>query len=244
MKRAFWLTLLAVVVFAGIVLARLPASWVIPSSGNLSCTAVDGSIWSGACSGLTVQGMSMGDVVWDLHPARLLMGKLAAHVVLTKGTSSARADVEVGLHKDITARNLVADLPLDPSVIPQMPSTLRGTAHLDLAQIRVERNIITQLQGRVELHDLVQRSSSDLTRLGDYSLTFPGGTGEPTGQLRDLGGPLSVDGTLRLTREPGFDLQTLVAARANASPDLKDAIQFLGSPDAQGRRPFGMSGTF
>ena len=83
-------------------------------------------------------------------------------------------------------------------------------------------------------------------RRGSYSLTFPPSTGgDPVGQLRDLGGgPLAVEGTLRLTPEPGFDLEGLVKARPTASADLAKDIQFLGSPDAQGRRPFSLAGTF
>jgi len=245
MKRAIWITLLAVVAFGVIVLARLPASWVIPSPpANVSCAAVDGSIWSGTCAGLTVQGTSVGDVVWELHPSRLLAGKLSAHVVLMRPSASARADVEVGLDKSITARNVQADLPLDPALIPQLPRTLRGSsAHADLAFARIEKGIVKQLQGKIEAYDLEERSGN-VTKLGSYSLTFPGGSGDPTGQLRDLGGPLAVEGTLRLTPEPGFDLQGLVTPRRDAPPELASEIQFLGSPDAQGRRPFALAATF
>jgi general secretion pathway protein N len=243
-RRGIWITLLAVVAFAAIVLARLPASWVIPAPpANVACATVDGSIWSGACTGLSVRGSPVGDVVWEVHALRLLAGKLSAHIVVTRANASARGDVEVGLDKIITARNVQADLPLDRALIPQLPPSLRGNAHADIALVRVDKGIVTQLQGRIEAHDLEERDR-DTTRLGDYSLLFPGSTGEPTGQLKDLGGPLAVEGTLRLTREPGFDLQGLVTPRADASPDLKNNIQYLGSPDSQGRRPFALTGTF
>jgi general secretion pathway protein N len=265
--RTFWITLLAVVTFAVIVLARLPASWVVPTPpAAVSCAAVDGTIWNGVCTGLTVDGKPTGDVVWELHASGLLRGKIDAHVVLTKAAGTAspgalspanltsltaapaitvRADVEAGLDKNITARNVVADLPLDPSIVPNIPPTLRGSVHADLASVRVEKGIVTQLQGKVEAHDLEDRSGN-VTRLGSYSLTFPPSSGaEPTGQLHDLGdGPLVVEGTLRLTREPGFDLEGLVKPRPTAPAELQQNIQYLGSPDAQGRRPFSLAGTF
>src|ERR1700732_3049449 len=72
LKRGFWITLLAILAFAVIVIARLPASWVIPSSAaNVSCAAVDGSIWNGSCTGLRVGGSPMGDVEWEVHALRL-----------------------------------------------------------------------------------------------------------------------------------------------------------------------------
>jgi hypothetical protein len=75
-------------------------------------------------------------------------------------------------------------------------------------------------------------------------IEFPAAPGgEPVGKLRDLDGPLAVEGTMRLTRQPGFDLQGEVTARPGAPPALINNIRFLGSPDALGRRPFGISGT-
>ena len=47
-----------------------------------------------------------------------------------------------------------------------------------------------------------------VTPLGSYVVSFPEGGGEPLGQVHDLGGPLSVEGTLRLTRQGGFDVQS------------------------------------
>ena len=85
----------------------------------------------------------------------------------------------------------------------------------------------------------VREFSSDGGRVSAVDFQIIGG------QLRDLGsGPLAVEGTVRLTPEPGFDLEGLVTARPTASPELAQDIQFLGSPDARGRRPFSLAATF
>ena len=251
MRRGIWITVLAVVAFAVIVIARLPASWVVPDSSPLfSCGAVDGSIWSGTCTGLTAQGSTVGDVTWDVHALRLLMGKLSANVALTRATGSVHGDFDVGFDKAIVARNLQAAFPLDDQVVammlPQNLRTLHGTANADIAYARVVKNIITQVQGRIEIHDLEDHDRGEVTQLGSYSLTFPaGGSGDPVGQLKDLGGPLAVDGTVRLMQDqPGIDLQTYLTPRADAAPALVSQLQVLGSPDAQGRRQFGSQMTF
>ena len=244
MKRALWIALLAAVAFVAIVLARLPAAWVIPSGRREgSCASVDGSLWGGTCAGLTVGGKAVGDVSWELRPLRLLLGRLAAQVNLTHGAADAKGDVELTFGARVTARNVVADLPLDPNLLPGMPANLHGRAHLDLALLQVQHGIITQLQGRIEAHDLEERSGAN-TPLGSYVLTFPGGSGDPVGKLHDLDGPLALEGTLRLTRQPGFELEGLIAARKGAPPELVNNIRLLGSPDASGRRPFSLSGTF
>ncbi len=241
--------MLAVVAFAAIVIARLPASWVIPAPPSaVACTAVDGSIWSGSCTGLTAQGSAVGDVTWDIHAARLLTGKLSATITLTRPTGTVHGDFDVGLDKSVTAHNVQAAFPLDREVMSFLPPNLRtlhGTANANIAFAHFVKDKITQLQGRIELHDLENHDQDGTMSLGSYALTFPGGSGEPTGQLRDLGGPLAVEGTVRLTQDqPGFDVQGYVTPRADAAPSLVSNLQYLGSPDAQGRRQFGSTVTF
>jgi general secretion pathway protein N len=239
-----WIALLAAITFIVIVIARMPAAWVIPTGrAQGSCASIDGSLWSGSCAGLTVSGTSLGDVTWELHPLKLFVGRLAAHVTLAHGPAAGSGDLELGFGQHITARNLTADLPLDPRLIPGVPQTLHGRAHLDLALAEVQRGVITQLKGRIEARDL-EDTGGATTPLGSYALTFPGGSGDPIGQLRDLDGPLALEGTLHLTPQPGFELEGLIAPRPGAPHELVNNIRFLGQPDASGRRPFSLSGTF
>ena len=244
MRRSLWIALLAAVAFVVIVLARMPAAWVVPTRGTQwACASIDGSLWSGSCAGLTVSGTPLGDMSWELHPLRLLAGRLAAHLTLSHGPADAAADVEVTFGQRLTARNVIADLPLDPALLPSVPANLHGRAHVDLALAQVQRGVIRQLHGRIEARNLEERSGNN-TALGSYSVSFPGGSGDPVGTLRDLEGPLALEGTLRLTPAPGFELEGVIAARRGAPPELVNSLRFLGSPDATGRRPFSLSGTF
>ena len=244
MRRSLWIALLAAVAFVVIVLARMPAAWVLPARGaQWACASIDGSLWGGICAGLTVSGTPLGDMSWELHPLRLLTGRLAAHLTLSHGPGDAAADVELTFGQRLTARNVLADLPLDPALLPSVPANLHGRAHLELALVEVQRGVIRQLQGRIDARNLEERSGNN-TPLGSYSVSFPGGSGDPVGTLRDLEGPLALEGTLRLTPAPGFELEGVIAARHGAPPELVNSLRFLGSPDATGRRPFSLSGTF
>lgn len=243
MPRWAWIALAAVAAFAVILASRLPASWVVPRTGMVACTSADGSVWSGSCSGLTVERVPLGDLAWDAAPLQLLVGTLAAHVVLAHGPVAASADLAYRVGGSLSLRNLVADLKLDPRQIPRLPPLLRGSVHTDLALVRLEHGRLAELKGRIEAHDLTQRTGH-VTPLGSYALTFPGGGPEPVGTLVDLGGPLAVQATLRLTGQPGYLLEGHVAARADAAPELVGNLEFLGSPDPSGRRPFSIAGTF
>ena len=244
MKRPLWIALLATVAFVIIVLARMPAAWVVPARGaQWSCASIEGSLWSGSCGGLAVSGTSLGDLNWDLHPLQLAIGRLAAHVTLAHGPADAVADLELAFGGWVTARHVVANLPLDSALLPSVPPNLHGRAHVELALAQLQHGIVRQLQGRIEARNLEERSGNN-TALGSYAVSFPGGSGEPVGTLRDLEGPLALEGTLRLTPAPGFELEGVIAARRGAPPELVNSLRFLGSPDATGRRPFSLSGTF
>jgi general secretion pathway protein N len=244
-KRTLWITLAALLAFAAILIARMPASWLLPSGPNaaFTCASIDGSLWSGACEGLIFQRMPLGDLSWELAPLRIFLGRLAAHVTLSHEGARASGDVEAGLSGKLTVRGVLADLPLDPRVLPAVPATMRGDIHADLALLELKGPVITQLKGTVEARNL-EDHSGHVTPLGSYRVTFPGAPGEPVGELRDTSGPLSVSGTLRLTQAGGFDVQAWVAPRADAPPELVSNLKFLGSPDASGRRQFSMSGSF
>jgi len=243
-KRALWVALAAAAAFAGILIARLPAEWILPRArAGSSCTGIEGTLWSGTCAGLAVSGTPVGDVSWQLRPLPLLLGRLAAHLTLAQAAASGSADVELTLGGRVTARNLIADLPLDARLIPGLPANLYGHAHLDVALAQVRHGVITRLEGRIEARDLEERSGAN-TALGSYVVSFAGGSGSPVGKLHDLEGPLALEGTLRLTPQPGFELEGFIAPRHGAAPELVNNIRFLGSPDAAGRRPFSLSGTF
>src|SRR5689334_1511826 len=97
MRRTLWLVLIGLLAFVGFIIARLPASWIAPGpTSPVRCSDVDGTLWSGTCTGLTAYRQSYGDLSWEVHPLRLLAGKLSASVVLVRGTGSARGLVDGG----------------------------------------------------------------------------------------------------------------------------------------------------
>lgn len=244
MRRGIWITLLAVVAFGAIVIARLPASWVVPAPPSaVSCAAVDGSIWNGACAGLTADGMPLGDMTWNVHPLSLLSGKLSAYVELTGPVATVTGDIDVALDKSITARNVQASVPFGQGIKSLVPAlqSLSGSANANIVSAHYAKGFVSQIQGRIEAHDLVSRDRDGVAVLGGYAVTFPAGqSGEPIGQLQDIGGPLAVEGTLRVMQDkPGVEVHGMVAPRPEAPPDLRHQLEYLGSPDAQGRREFG-----
>lgn len=247
MKRAIWIGVLAVLAFLAILAVRLPASWLagfLP--GGIACGQISGTAWNGSCAGFVAQGNALGDLNWKLHAASLLSGKLGANVSMRGPAGSADADVFVR-GTSVEAHGVRAEITLDPALLAQSPPDLRGHIRADLQNLRLENGIVTQLEGRIDATGLT-RPNSRSGAIGDYVVTFPARAAnrgdEPVGDVRSVKGPFDVEATLKLTREPGFELQGMVGASADAPPELLQELQILGRPDARGRRPFSAAGTF
>ena len=249
MKRGFWIGILAAIAFAVILVARLPASWVsgfLPA--DVSCVEIGGTVWNGSCSGLVAQGSKLGDLAWQLRAAPLLRAHVAGHVDLQHPTGTLSSDVDATRDGDIDARNLVADLAIDPSNLTQVPPDLRGRVHAQLAHLRLEKRMITAIEGQVDLMDL-KRLDAQPAVLGDYTLRFPSKrspvkNGETVGDFDSVSGPWQIEAVLRLTRQPGIVLEGTIAVGAGAPPEIVQELGVLGPPDAQGRRPFSLEQIF
>jgi general secretion pathway protein N len=244
------LLLLALVAFAFTLLARLPARWLAPLlPQGIACTDPAGTAWDGSCSNLDARGFRAGATRWTLQPLRLLTGRAAAALRIAPPGATLEGDFAYGLFGgSLEGRNLRGELELQPGgLLPGIPSDLNGRVSLALDEFALRNRAITALKGVVEVRNLRQRTNDGLLPLGSYELRFtgtPDASGNVSGTLKDLGGPLDVQGVLALTPAPGYLLNGSVALRPDAPPGLARQIAFLGSPDGNGRRPFAQEATF
>ena len=236
--------LLAGLVFLVTLLARLPASLLLPLlPTGTNCQSPTGTVWHGACGELHVPRLSIMAVSWAVHPAALLKLQLAADVASDDPRAVARAAVVLSHGGRLQLHDVNAQLPLRNGLPGIFPSGLSGQLQVAIDSAKLERGQLLSLQGSVRVLQL--RSENQAADLGSFELLFPPAPqGAPIdGQLRDLGGPLSVSGELRLMRAGGYDLSGYVAARPQASAGVVQALQLLGPPDAQGRRMFSLAGS-
>lgn len=250
MKRGtLILTIVAgIVMFLAVLVLYLPASWFasfLPP--QVRCDDLGGSVWHGECLGLTVEGGRLGDATWNLATGSAFTGRLVGDVDLRGGALAARADLDLGFDGAGELRNVTATVPLDPAVLPKLPASQRGTVNAQLERLVLATGGMPSLvSGIVELHDFRQVTPRPMP-LGSYRLQFDGTSqpdGSVVGQLRDLGGPFSVSGTVTL-RPPGQYLgQGRIAGRGADAEAIVRQITFGASPDASGHTPFTFEGAF
>lgn len=235
--------LLAILVFVVTLLARLPATALMPLlPAGVSCQMPGGTIWHGSCAQLRDGNLSLSGFSWKLHPAGLLRLRLSAELSSDDPRAAGHTHVQITRDGQIQLQGLSAQLPLQGG-LALFPRGLAGTVQIAVDGARVQHEQLLALQGSIRVLQL--RSEDQSADLGSFELVFPPAPeGAPIeGQLHDLGGPLSVTGQLRLMRAGGYDLSGSVAARDQASPELLQALQLLGPPDGQGRRTFSLAGS-
>lgn len=251
MRPSYALGLIAVSAFAVALVVRLPLNWaarLLP--GSISCSEPSGSLWNGHCAALrlrssaTAPPLLLGDTHWKLRGLPLLRARLALDVQVQREDAQAAALVVLGLGGSVVVLGLQADAPLDPALLPGVPPNWRGRLQIADGQIRWSKGALASVAGVVTARDLVAQGPAP-TAYGSYELSFTpetGATALPPGRLRDLGGPLQVDGTLQVSPSMTWELNGHVLARPDADPRLARELQYLGTPDAQGRRVFSARG--
>jgi len=235
-------------VFVAVLVLYLPASWfaaALPPQAR--CADLGGSIWHGECLGLAVQNSKLGDATWNFAAGAALGGKLRGDVDVRGGALNAQADVDTSFGGVGELRNVVANFPLDPAFIAELPPDKRGNISIDLKRVVLgEARSLRQVEGTLDLRDLRQVGARPLD-LGSYRLTFDGAAqadGTVIGKLRDTGGPFAIDGALTLTPPGTYLVSGFITGRTAQAESLVREISLGARPDASGRTTFSFEGSF
>jgi hypothetical protein len=233
---------LALLVFLLTVLARLPARAVaalLPAT--IVCAQPEGTVWHGECARVQSGAIALDDLAWTVHPLGLLGLHLSADVSSGDPRLTGRAHLELERGGTVAVHGLEAQLPLQGG-LSVFPPGFQGTIELDIASLRLDHGSLSELVGAARALQLRNDSLGDL---GSFELRFtpPSADGPIVGQLRDLSGPLALQGQVALTRQLGYQVSGSLFARASASRELTQALQLLGAPDSEGRRSFTLAGS-
>ncbi|HTE40558.1 MAG TPA: type II secretion system protein N [Steroidobacteraceae bacterium] len=243
-----WL-LIAVLAYLVFLIATIPAVRMLPRLIPFGIQAVgaSGTLWNGQVAALNARGISLGATQWRLQPWRLVTGKLGASIHSKNDNGYIDADVVVGFSGAIQLRNVRALLPLNALYGLQLPggglNGWTGTLQAELDQVELVKQWPIALVGRVDVRDLVGPPREPV-QLGSYRLTFTPSTDKNLqGVLSsEEGALLDAVGSVRLSVDRSYVVDVQVAARPGAPANIARVLEYLGVPDAQGRRPLSLAG--
>lgn len=223
--------------------ARHMLGWL--GGGQLAVQDIEGTPWRGRVQRLAIQQTSLGPVVWQLRPLWLLAGRLEYRVFVQSGAGGGELRAGRGLFGAPYARAAQLSLPA-ADLARQMRLNLVGLGGdflLDIDTLRLSGGWLGELQGELRWQD-ARLTQPQRVPLGNLRMQLELRDGKVVGVLGDDGGPLELGGEFTLGADRNYRLDALIKPRAAADPQLRDALQLLGNPDAQGRYRLQYSGAF
>lgn len=235
--------LVVLVVFA----VRWPLVWAVHwLPRGVVCERPAGSLWRGRCEALIVGAQRFDATTWQVRALPLLRATLAADVTARQGPDSLRGEIERRPGGRLIVQHAEGDLTLGEGLLRDRALGLHGRLHVEVERAVLHGRSLADLVGVFTVRQLRQGT----VPMGDVEVRFeepaPGADTAKgiQGTLRDLGGPLGIDGHVTLTPDAGYVVDGFVTLRADTAPALARQIAFLGTPDAAGRRPFSIAGTY
>jgi general secretion pathway protein N len=236
--RNLFLLLLVLLVVAGVVAATCPADYayrmVADRLGALKLGGVSGSLWQGHAASTQLFGQELGALDWQLEPAPLLGGEVMAHVRLAGTDISAAGILDRTSDGTINVRDATFRVPARfaaPALdIPSLE--LLGNIDGRLSAARVHGMWVQEARGSLLWNDAAVAGAAQ-AQLGALEATFSSAPdGSIGGVAHDLGGPLQLNGTFKVTAGT-FDADANLASR-DGNPQVVDALHYIGEPQADG----------
>jgi hypothetical protein len=249
-SRYSWIAL-GLGAYVAFVITSIPAATVYRFFGpaELRLAGIEGTLWSGGAALGSVEGLALHDIRWDLSALPLFARRAAGYVEARLPDGFVTTDVSASPSR-VVLRGLEASTSL-PALGKLLPlEGVEGLVSLALDELRLDDGRPTKAVGRVRIAQLaapplMPGAGGTLIPLGNYDVVFKdtGGDGIAA-EIRDTGGPLEVTAELHLDAAGHYTLEGAAAPREGASTELVQGLTLMtGEPDAEGRRPFSLTGS-
>ena len=249
MGRRTPLLLLAIgaLAFLAFLSTFLPASLLLRFlPRNVQVDGLTGTLWSGRAAAIRTGTATLGPMTWRCTARSLLLARLRCDLGLDMAPGHLDALLTLRPDRRIDISGLRGNAPLAGAAAFGAPRGWSGQLRFENVGLEVAAGSLQNLSGTIVAADLRAPNRPNDT-LGSYAIELgegfatPGVTG---GRLRNLDGPLSLRGALRIEPRGRYLAEGEVAPLAGTPDDLLQALTFLGPPDSSGRHPFSLEGTF
>ncbi|MBL1259107.1 MAG: type II secretion system protein N [Thiotrichaceae bacterium] len=196
---------------------------------------LDGAIWQGRAALATVGpgAERLESLQWALQPAALFLGRAQAEISFKYDERNVAATVGRDLQgyflKDLNASLTAASA---EKFAPQLAIGLKGLFKIELDEVSVVAGQLNNVTGKLVWRD----AGVDLnnTSFGNFEALLTTVDGTINGVVRDLDGPMKVNGTLILQPTGEYVFAGTVELRDKNRNDLRQGLRFIGTPNPKG----------
>ncbi len=238
--------------FGIFLLAMLPASLVIPRiipthfQQQVKLSDYSGSIWNGTSSHVTAFRFDLGAAHWRVSPLSLLLMRVDAALRLQRTGFQASVNLSADLRNNLFLKNIQGTMLLSELAITDhfLPG-IEGVVNINMNTLDFVDQKPANSKGILTVSGLRLAWIPGLD-LGDYELIISQDGESVHARITDKRGPLNIDLDLLLT--PGttqyrYALQGFIQPKPDTELLLSSALQWLGTPDNNGRYTVVQSGS-
>lgn len=204
--------------------------------GNVKLAFVSGTVWSGRARQLTISGINLGSIKWDLHPLNLMMGELSADISVINNKQFINTEVNLSYSGkvELEETRFLIDLSSLQPLTYGMPFSYTGKASGYFPVSFFHKNNYVGLNGKLSLTSM-EMTSPQQQSFGDFIVDFRAEKeGATSGKIKDSSEILNLTGQLTLKKNGQFNFSAKLAVREKGS-SLEEMLAFLGKKDSSGR---------
>ena len=247
-KLLGWMLALVVlsVLFVVIVAATLPAAtayrFVEPKLRPLRLQGIEGNLWTGRATQLSVYAVPLGELRWTLEPGGALVLHARGEAALIGRDLNAITQFDAS-REHVSLRQTDARIPasvLAPALdIPSL--VLLGDLNLKLVSAEVHNGLVNAAEGMLVWRNAGVSGAAE-ARFSDVTVSFSSPrAGVIEGIVRDGGGSLAAEGRILIERER-FNAEITLGVRGE-DPQLAEALLYVGQRTPDGRSLLRVDGT-
>ncbi|WP_133405268.1 type II secretion system protein N [Parashewanella tropica] len=248
MKRIKYL-ILGVMVYLIFLVVLMPASVVlrfVTLPPQVKINGVDGSIWHGSIDTVQAYGRQAEQVEWQIHPLSLLTGALNLDVNVGNRNSAIYGKTNLTLTPS-TVKVMDLMLQTDSQTVigkARLPfrSEVAGEINLSVSEFAYGQPWCERLSGHLQLHNLEVNNQFGDFPFGSFRLGMDCDQGDVIVTTTEKDNQIGVSGRLWLKANAQVQLQAKIKPTNNMPANVRDNLNFLGQPDAQGAYPLTYSG--
>lgn len=233
--------LLLVGAYIVFLLLQIPAArvyaWLAPDERlPAQLYQISGSIWNGRAEAATIGDVRIDSLAWHFRPHALVTGRVEAAVEFSRDNGRVASISGRSLAGAYYLRDVKADFPLDDlaPLVTGARMGLSGELKIELDRVEVSEQKIVAARGVIAVENAGLDAPANVS-LGGFTLTLETTDEGIKGVLKDDGGPLQADGILMLNPDGRYRLTAEIAARDPQRGDLRQALQFIGTPSPAGK---------
>ena len=220
-------------------------SWTRSDTRPLQFDGLSGTLWAGHADTLRHPQITLNRVRWRLRPSALFLGRLEYRVRFTN--AGERGEMRIG--KDIFGRIHLGkgDLQLQAgrldSLVTVLPLHFGGSM-----DIQISDGVISDserwISGTLVWRKAGISAQSVSVPLGALQLSLERKDDGVSGNLVDLAdsGPFDVDALLLVAADGSYSIKGTVLPRGALQPEARTVLDYLGTPDNQGRYQISFAG--